>query len=118
MELEQLAYLGELIASIAVVVSLIYVARQVGQNTQAMRINSEAMWSNVSLQLAQPLALDRSAAEWWISGTANYDELDAIDQQRHILWEYGVFQMWWSVFLAREREEWSRTNSGMFISRQ
>lgn len=111
MELEQLAYLGELIAAIAVVVSLIYLARQVAQNTQAMRTNSEAMWSNVNLQLAQPIALDRAAAEWWVAGTANYDELDAIDQHRHILWEYGVFQMWWSVFLAHERgmvadEQW------------
>ena len=33
MTLEQFAYLGEILAAVAVVASLIYVARQLGQNT-------------------------------------------------------------------------------------
>ncbi len=37
MTLEQLAYLGEIVAAVAVVASLIYVARQLSQNTEMMR---------------------------------------------------------------------------------
>ncbi len=37
MTLEQFAYLGEIIAAVAVIASLIYVARQLGQNTAAIK---------------------------------------------------------------------------------
>ena len=40
MTLEQYAYFGEIIAAVAVVASLIYVARQLGQNTAMMRVNA------------------------------------------------------------------------------
>ena len=40
MTLEQYAYIGEIIAAIAVVASLIYVVRQIGQNTEMMRASA------------------------------------------------------------------------------
>jgi hypothetical protein len=40
MTLEQIAFIGEIIASIAVIASLVYVARRVGQNTAMMRVNA------------------------------------------------------------------------------
>lgn len=114
MTLEQLSYLGDLVAAIGVVVSLIYLARQVRSNTEAMRANSEVMWSTVNVTLSSGVALDRDAAEWWVAGGEGFDELDAIDQQRHVLWEYSVFQFWWALYKARQRgqvddEQWTVT---------
>ena len=40
MTLEQLAYLGEIVAAFSVVASLIYVAKQLGQSTAMMRANA------------------------------------------------------------------------------
>ncbi len=40
MTLETYAYLGEIIAAVAVIASLIYVARQLGQTTAMMRVGA------------------------------------------------------------------------------
>ena len=53
MTLEQYAYLGEIIAAIAVVASLIYVAKQLGQNTELMRVGASS---------------ERLQRDWEISG--------------------------------------------------
>ena len=111
MGLEQLANLGELVAALGVIVSLVYLAKQINHNTDAMRSNSETMWSTVNVTLTKDVALDREAAEWWVSGGERFGELDEVDQQRHVLWEYSVFHFWWAQFKARQRgqvddEQW------------
>ena len=59
MTLQQFAYLGEIIAAIAVVASLIYVARQLGQNTAMMQVNAVQAWIELNFQLAGPIAAHR-----------------------------------------------------------
>ena len=103
MLLDQLASIGEVVAAIAVVVSLIYVARQIGQNTNALQSNTEAMWSSINQSVVMPLATDRDGAKWWIAGTSDFDSLDEIDKQRHLLFEYNVLTAWWSIYLARKK---------------
>lgn len=68
MGLEQIYYLTELIASVAVIVTLVFVAKEVRQNTSMMRVNSSQAWTDLHFQLAGPIALDRELAERWISG--------------------------------------------------
>ncbi len=125
MNLEQFSYVGDLVAAVGVIVSLVYLARQVRGNTEAMRANSESMWSNFNLTLAAGVALDREAAEWWVTGADRFDQLDEIDQQRHVLWEYTVFQFWWALYKARQRgqvddDQWGVTmrTVSMFGQRQ
>ena len=67
MTLEQLAGLGEIIAALGVVISLIYVARQIRQNTDAVQANTEQWWaqsgwSRLGLSVvATPTGLPRAA---------------------------------------------------------
>ena len=125
MNLEQLSYVGDLVAALGVIVSLVYLARQVHGNTEAMRANSESLWSTINVNLSAGVALDRAAAEWWAAGNDNFERLDEIDQQRHVLWEYAVFQFWWALYKARQRgqvddDQWGVTmrTVSMFGQRQ
>ena len=61
MTLEQWASIGEIVASLGVVVSLIYVARQLGQNTALMRINASAERLQRDFDIAAPLIESRCA---------------------------------------------------------
>ncbi len=83
------------------------------------------MWTHLNATLSSGVALDRDAAEWWAAGTDRFDTLDEIDQQRHVLWEYAVFQFWWALYKARQRgqvddEQWGVTmrTVSMFGRRQ
>lgn len=125
MNLEQLSYVGELVAALGVVVSLIYLARQVRGNTEAMRANSESLWSSHNVTLSAGIALDREVAAWWAAGTDSFETLDDIDQQRHVIFEYAVLQFWWALYKARQRgqvddEQWGVTvrTIAMFGQRQ
>ena len=57
MTLEQMYYTAEIVATIAIIISLIYVGLQIRQNTQAMRISAAqthmTAYSNVLSNLAQ-----------------------------------------------------------------
>ena len=103
MTLDQLVLIVELVSAVAVVVSLIYVAREISQNTNALQSNTESHWSATTQACVIPIASDRDAAKWWMAGTDNLDSLDEVDKFRHVLWEYNIFQAWWSVYLARKK---------------
>ena len=63
MTLEQYAYVGEIIAAIAVVASLIYVAQQLSQNTDIMRAAHSSDLVNINMGLVTPLTSDHDLAE-------------------------------------------------------
>ena len=62
MTLEQISYLGELIAALSVIGSLVYVARRVGQNTAMMRVNA------ASERLQREYDIAASMIEFMVSG--------------------------------------------------
>ena len=103
MTLEQLAGLGEIIAALGVVISLIYVARQIRQNTDAVQANTEQWWAQAGWSRLGPVSTDRELAEWWLAGAEQFESLDEIDKQRHILFEFSVLQVWWNAYLARKK---------------
>lgn len=55
MSLETLANLGEFVAGIGVVISLLYVGMQTRQNTMALRGSAQQTWSQISGDLLQDL---------------------------------------------------------------
>ena len=62
MTLEQISYLGELIAALSVIGFLVYVARRVGQNTAMMRVNA------ASERLQREYDIAASMIEFMVSG--------------------------------------------------
>ena len=58
--LEQAYYISQLIGTLAVIISLVYVAKQIRQNTNTIKLNSA---QNLSHELRESLALLASDAE-------------------------------------------------------
>jgi len=108
--LEQMYYIGELIGVVAIITSLIYVGKQVRQNTKQMETNSalaQVQWSN---NIQSVLLSNRDGAECWVKGGTDLRSLDEVDQQRIIQFEIGAivmisqsFEMWQQNLLPDER---------------
>lgn len=87
--LESLANIGELLSGIGVVITLVYLAIQIRQNTDQLRRNEESA-KVASLdetvrsfnQWREQVASDRATAEVWVRGLAADESLDAIDRTR------------------------------------
>ena len=103
MTLEQYAYVGEILAAVAVVASLVYVARQLGQNTAMMRLNAASERIHWDYEIAAPLIQSREIAEIWAKGESEFASLDAIDQHRLMFFERRAIVLWHHLFQLRQQ---------------
>ncbi|HWE44473.1 MAG TPA: hypothetical protein VG407_00480 [Caulobacteraceae bacterium] len=106
MWLEQLSYVAQIVGSAAVVLSLLFVGRQIKQNTAAIERDEHnstmAQWTVIRMAIAR----DREIAELMTSGLDGTKPLDAADQLRMNMFlnEYA-----WASFHI-----WDRTKRGVF----
>jgi hypothetical protein len=106
MSFEQISYLAQIVASVAVVLSLMFVALQIKQNTGALQLNEHnstmAQWTVIRMAIAG----NRDIAELMTEGLRGERALDAADQLRleQMLQEYA-----WASFHI-----WDRTQRGVF----
>lgn len=103
MTFEQYAWLGEIIAAIAVIASLFYVARQLGQNTAMMRVSAASERMERDYELVLPVIENREFAEIWMKGGENFEDLDVVDQQRLLLFERRAIILWHHVYQLRQQ---------------
>ena len=106
MSFEQLSYLAQIVASIGVIVSLIFLASQIKHNTAALERNEHNSTMEQWTVLRQAIAQNRDIAELMTSGLSGERALDAADQLRleQMLQEYA-----WASFHI-----WDRTQRGVF----
>jgi hypothetical protein len=106
MSFEQISYLAQIVASVAVVASLIFVALQIKQNTAALQRNEHnstmAQWTVIRMAIAK----HRDIAELMTSGLHGERPLDAADQLRL---EQMLQENAWAAFHI-----WDRTQRGIF----
>src|SRR5947207_412511 len=106
MSFEQLSYLAQIVASIGVIASLIFVALQIKQNTGALQRNEHnstmAQWTVIR----QAIAGNRDIAELMTAGLSGERALDAADQLRL---EQMLSENAWAAFHI-----WDRTQRGVF----
>jgi hypothetical protein len=106
MSLEQLSYLAQIAGSVGVIVSLLFVASQIKQNTRALERNEHnstmAQWTVIR----QAIARDRDMAELMTGGLSGERKLDAADQLRL---EQMLQECAWASFHV-----WDRTQRGVF----
>ena len=106
MSFQQLADLAQIVASIGVIVSLIFVGLQIRHNTGALQRNEHnatmAQWTVIRMAIAK----DRDIAELMTAGLHGERSMDAADQLRleQMLSEYA-----WASFHI-----WDRTQRGVF----
>jgi hypothetical protein len=106
MSFEQLSYLAQIVASVGVVVSLIFVGLQVKHNTGALQRNEHnstmAQWTVIRMAIAK----NRDIAELMTAGLHGERPLDAADQLRL---EQMLAEHAWAAFHI-----WDRTQRGVF----
>jgi hypothetical protein len=106
MSFEQISYLAQIVASVGVVVSLIFVGLQIRQNTGALQRNEHnstmAQWTVIRMAIAK----HRDIAELMTAGLHGERALDVADQLRldQMLQENA-----WASFHI-----WERTQRGIF----
>jgi len=106
MSFQQLADLAQIVASIGVIVSLIFVGLQIRHNTGALQRNEHnatlAQWTVIRMAIAK----DRDIAGLMTAGLHGERSMDAADQLRleQMLSEYA-----WASFHI-----WDRTQRGVF----
>ena len=86
MDFPQLANLGEFIGGVAVPVTLAYLAIQVRAGNTFARDNTSHNWTEFNCSLATGVVEGRSLAVLWTRAEGRFRELDAIDQQRVMMW--------------------------------
>ena len=104
MTLSEIAVAFELIASLAVVASLIYLGRQLSQNNATMRAQASQAWTELNFELAGPVAADREFSELWRKGANQFSSLDEIDQQRLIMYEWRAIEAWHHLFEMHQQK--------------
>src|SRR3977135_4179341 len=106
MSFEQLSYLAQIVASIGVIVSLIFLASQIKYNTAALQRNEHNSTMEQWTVLRQAIAQNREMHELMTTGLSGERALDAADQLRleQMLQEYA-----WASFHI-----WDRTQRGVF----
>src|SRR2546425_6320516 len=106
MSFQQLADLAQIVASIGVIVSLIFVGLQIRHNTGALQRNEHnatmAQWTVIRMAIAK----HRDIAELMTAGLHGERALDAADQLRL---EQMLAEHAWAAFHI-----WDRTQRGVF----
>ena len=80
--LEQSYFVAEIIGAITIIASLIYVGRQVQQNTEMMQVNASQSFVELYNTYTNNLASDSDVADFWTRGIKDFDSLNDIEQAR------------------------------------
>src|SRR5437879_3249361 len=106
MSFEQISYLAQIVASVGVVVSLIFVGLQIRQNTCALQRNEQNSTMTQWTVIRMAIAKNRDVAELMTAGLHGERALDAADQLRL---ENMLSENVWASFHI-----WERTQRGIF----
>jgi len=104
--LEQFAYLAQIVASVGVVLSLIFVGLQIRQSTAVLQRNEHNSTMEQWTVIRMAIAKHRELAELMTAGLDGERPLDAADQLRL---EQMLQENAWAAFHI-----WDRTQRGVF----
>jgi hypothetical protein len=116
MKLQELGNIGEFVGGVAVIISLIYVAMQIRQNTRSVRASTfQAVADSLSLFTAE-IASDAELTRIYAAGLSD-DLLEQIDRQRFNLLLVSAIRRFESAFLQARSEildsqQWSGFSAG------
>ena len=94
MDIQDLGAIGELIGSIAVVVTLIYLAQQIRQNTRQLHVSNSESFVDRHYNLVTPLAMDKEFLKKWKRAGSQFEELDEDEQDQFIMYEWRAITSW------------------------
>ena len=103
MELGELANYAEVVGGVAVLISLIYVAFQIRQNTSVVRTSNYADLSFKISEFNQLIAVHPDLADIYIRGLESYDQLSDIEKTRFNMSISRLMQAVQAMFHLRQR---------------
>ena len=86
MSWEALGAVGELVGVAGVILTLVYLAHQIRQNTRAIRAQTHQAITSANLGMAMGLAESEGLAGVLVRGLADFDSLDPADRLRTVGW--------------------------------
>ena len=99
MNWEAIGAIGEVVGGLAVIVTLIYVARQIRQSTGAvLAANHEGMASAIRT-MRHAVAQDPALAELVLRGESGDEDLSEVDARRFEEFVQSQFEIWEQAFL-------------------
>jgi len=107
MTFDQIASLGEIIAAIAVIASLIYVARQLTQTNLMMRNAAASERMEREYDLVLPIIESAELAEIWIKGDKEFHTLSNGEKQRLLFFERRAIVLWHHTFQMKKQNLFS-----------
>ncbi len=127
MSIIELGAIGELVGSVAVIGTLIFIAIQIRQNTHQLRENARTLRTNaldetqrISNEFRRHVIDDRSVAEIWVRGQSDPASLDEIDRTRFDFIAAELFYHYQSTFRrarsAADPEHWDSWAPGRVTS--
>ena len=99
MNWEALSATAEIIGVVAVLVTLIYVARQIRQSNQEARDATAWRITESIAELAKAIATDAESADIWCRGVDEFDSLSRVERERFV----SLLAMWGNILMALHR---------------
>jgi hypothetical protein len=98
---EAISAIGQVVGALAVVISLIYLARQVGSSARETRIASGRAWADRFLRLLQQLAEHPDLSDLFYRGTKDFKSLEDTEQKRLATFFHQIFRTYEEVYFAQ-----------------
>ena len=107
MNWDAVGVLAEITGVLLVVASLLYVARQLKQTIDMMRVtaSNERVEREYDIlnSLIENRVKPREVAEYWVKGESNFEALDDVDRQRLIFFERKALVLWLHIYSLHQQ---------------
>ena len=95
-ELDAISAISEAIGAVTIVVTLIYLAVQIRQNTASVRASAYQTWVSANLGI-NTATTDQVFGEVVLKGINDPTQLELGTAVGFAMWNHGAFQMWQAI---------------------
>ena len=110
MNWEAIGAVGEIIGAAGVIITLLYLASQLRQNTRALQVTSIDSTTQVGNDVRRLLAESPEIADIYLRGLADPENLDDLERERfRLVMTNGIWALWnaWAQSQLGGRESWT-----------
>jgi hypothetical protein len=98
MSFELISLIVQFLSALAVILSLIYVARQLAQNTEMMKTNAAQDHVQRNFDIVSIVIENKDFSKLWLQSREDFDSLDEADKNRMIFFERRAIIHWESMY--------------------
>ena len=103
MTIQDLGSIGEFVAAIATLCTLVYLAIQIRQNTRSVRASSFQASSRDILEIIDRVAVNSDLSRLFFEGLSDYESMSDEDRRRFATYLGSLLARWESLMFQREQ---------------